>query len=88
MGLQFTYCECGCHAHIAKFGNHCFGIFNDLHKRLPFTLSDGHLSYLSTKIGQYRTFRDAEVEANKMARKILRDMKSQLRSKKSKRAKY
>jgi hypothetical protein len=77
--LKFEYCECGCHSHVAEFGRECFGIFNSLKRVVrPYTLSNGHIPYMSQEYGKYKSFSEAQKAATKIARTILTKMKRQL----------
>lgn len=66
-GLNFEYCECGCHCYVAEFGSRCFTIFWDLKK--SYRLFHGH--GFGALIKDCTSMEQAEKIANEFAFKEL-----------------
>lgn len=75
MGLEFNYCECGCHGHEASAGVVHYWIFNDLQG--SFYLHQGH-GRLSPRLGAFVSFEAAEREANAHVRAVIKKMTDDL----------
>ena len=77
-GLNFEYCECGCHGHSASMANIHYWLYNDLkHKENSFKLHQGH-GWISPLIKTFASFEAAVDFANEMAQKEFNKIKSEL----------
>jgi hypothetical protein len=77
-GLDFEYCECGCHGFEASAGAVHFWIYWDLDEHFTgFKLHQGH-GWTSPRIGSFPTLGKAKAEANKLARLTLKKMQKDL----------
>ena len=77
-GLNFEYCECGCHGLSASAGTVHFWIYWDLDEHFTgFKLHQGH-GFTSLRIGTFDTLSKAEAAATKLARLALKKMQKDL----------
>jgi hypothetical protein len=74
--MNWEYCECGCHCHVAEAGNVAFHLFNDLSGGywLRRTLFEDGVRYTS--------FEDADKAANQIVKNAMKEMRKALKPKK------
>jgi hypothetical protein len=62
--IQFEYCECGCHCHVAYSKGIEYTIYNSLEGGKPFSLRRGHGITLGVMVGGKReSFQECEIAA-------------------------
>jgi hypothetical protein len=79
-GLQFDYCECGCHGHSASLCHLNFWIYcnpSSKSTKNPYQLFKGH-GFSGQCIGNYSTFENATEAANKLCEAYIEELEAQI----------